>query len=121
MELMNGFSEESGGVGGVKGVEMLRNAVPDLPQGVSGASQISLKRAAGDTVETVDVDDKHEKVCAKGEMTPLGRLESVFLCAAVLRNESHDEDFKGRLRNMMDKITTRVFIEMRIGVLSMPA
>lgn len=59
---MNGFSEESGGVGGVKGVEMLRNAVPDLPQGVSGASQISLKRAAGDTVETVDVDDKHEKV-----------------------------------------------------------
>jgi hypothetical protein len=62
MELMNGFSEESGGVGGVKGVEMLRNAVPDLPQGVSGASQISLKRAAGDTVETVDVDDKHEKV-----------------------------------------------------------
>jgi hypothetical protein len=61
MLLMNGFSEESGGVGGVKGVEMLREAVPDLPQGVSGASQISLKPAAGDTVETVDVDDKHEK------------------------------------------------------------
>jgi hypothetical protein len=54
-------------------------------------------------------------------MTPLGRLESVFLCAAVLRNESHDEDFEGRLRNMMDKITTRVFIETKIGVLSMPA
>ena len=47
-------------------------------------------------------------------MTPLGRLESVFLCAAVLRNESHDEDFEGRLRNMMDKITTRVFIETKI-------
>jgi hypothetical protein len=61
MGLMEGFSEESRGVGGVKGVEMLREAVPDLPQGVSGASQISLKPAAGDTVETVDVGDKHEK------------------------------------------------------------
>jgi hypothetical protein len=59
--VMYSFSEDSRGVGGVKGVRMLREAVLDLPEGVSGASQMSLKPTGGDTVETVDVGDNHEK------------------------------------------------------------
>jgi hypothetical protein len=59
--VMYSFLEDSGGVSGVKGIRMLREETAlDLPEGVSGESQISPKPAEVDTVETVDAGDSHE-------------------------------------------------------------
>jgi hypothetical protein len=54
------FSEDLGVVGGVNGVNMLREeALPDGPEGVSGGSQRTSELARDDTVETVDIGDSH--------------------------------------------------------------
>jgi hypothetical protein len=67
MGVMNSFSEDPGGVAGVKGVRMLREAVLDLPEGVSGASQMSLEAAGDDEAETVDAGDNHENFFESSE------------------------------------------------------
>jgi hypothetical protein len=50
------------GVGGVKGVRVLREeAALDLPEGVSGGSQMSFRSAGDDAVELIDIGDSHGK------------------------------------------------------------
>jgi len=55
------FLEESGGVGGVKGVRILRGeALVVRLVGVSGKSHMSLNPAGDDVVDTVDAGDIQE-------------------------------------------------------------
>lgn len=59
--MKSSFLEESGGVGGVKGVRILRGeALVVRLVGVSGKSHMSLNPAGDDVVDTVDAGDIQE-------------------------------------------------------------